>query len=464
MNINKLVNTKLDIEVTGICCNSREAQPGDVFVAVTGFATDGHKYAADAQSRGAVCVVAECEIPEVTVPVIVVENTRVEIAKMAHAFYNNPTDSFKLIGVTGTNGKTTVTYLVKAILEAAGEKVGLIGTNQNMIGDEIFETERTTPDSLELVKLFDKMAKSSCTYVVMEVSSHSLELSRVHGCEFEVSAFTNFTQDHLDFHKTMENYLIAKSKLFKVCHKAVINIDDDGGKRIAKDVACSKITYGTDSADVTATEIALLPSGVEFMCLDEKFKLNIPGLFSVYNGLAAISIGKALGIDIKLIKDTLAKATGVKGRFEVYPTDKDFTVIIDYAHSPDGLKNVLETIKGFAKGRIVALFGCGGDRDAKKRPLMGKIAGELADVCIITSDNPRSEEPAAIIRDILSGMENATADYVVVENRRDAIEYAVKNAKAGDVILLAGKGHETYQILNNGTIHFDEREVLAEIL
>lgn len=464
MNINELVNTNLNIEVTGICCNSAQAQPGDVFVAVTGFATDGHKYAADAEKKGAVCVVAEHDIDNVTIPVIVVENTRVEIANMAHKFYNNPTDKFKLIGVTGTNGKTTVTYLVKSILEAAGEKVGLIGTNQNMIGNDAYPTERTTPDSLELVRLFDKMAKADCTYVVMEVSSHSLELNRVHGCEFEVSAFTNFTQDHLDFHKTMENYLKAKSKLFKVCDKAVINIDDDGGKRIAQDVACSKITYGTAEADVTATDIVQHSSGVEFMCMGEKFTINIPGMFSVYNALAAISIGKALGIDIKLIKDTLAKANGVKGRFEVYPTNRDFTVIIDYAHSPDGLKNVLDTIRGFAKGRIVALFGCGGDRDAKKRSIMGKIAGEKADFCVITSDNPRSEEPAAIIRDILSGMENATAEYVVVENRRDAIEYAIKNAKKDDVILLAGKGHETYQVLNEGTIHFDEREILAELL
>jgi len=464
VNINKLVKTDLNIEVTGICCNSALTQAGDVFVAVVGFNADGHKYAADAQKKGAVCVVAEHEIEDVSIPVIVVENTRVEIAKMAHIFYNNPTHSFKLIGVTGTNGKTTVTYLVKAILEAAGEKVGLIGTNQNMIGDEVFATERTTPDSLELVQLFDRMAKANCSYVVMEVSSHSLELNRVHGCEFEVSAFTNFTQDHLDFHKTMENYLMAKAKLFKVCNKAVINIDDNGGKRVAQDVACSKITYGTVDADITATEIHQHSNGVEFVCLGERFKINIPGLFSVYNALAAISICKALGVELSLIRDTLAKANGVKGRFEVYPTNGDYTVIIDYAHSPDGLKNVLETIKGFAKGRIVALFGCGGDRDAKKRPLMGKIAGELADYCIITSDNPRSEEPAAIIRDILSGMENATAEYVVVENRHDAIEYAIKHARKDDVILLAGKGHETYQILNEGTIHFDEREVLAKFI
>ena len=464
MKIGELIETKFDIEVSGICCNSAVAKPGDVFVAVSGFKTDGHKYAKDAEDKGAVCVIAQHEIEGLKIPVIVVENTRVALAQIAHNFYNNPTQNFKLIGVTGTNGKTTVTYLVKAILEAAGEKVGLIGTNQNMIGDIAYETERTTPDSLELVQLFSKMAEEKCTYVVMEVSSHSLELNRVHGCEFEVSAFTNLTQDHLDFHITMENYLKAKAKLFKICNKAVINIDDDGGKKIASDVACSKVTYGTCDADITATEIILNPTGVEFDCLDTHFTLNIPGLFSVYNALASISICTSLGVDKELIKDTLAKATGVKGRFEVYPTKNDYTVIIDYAHSPDGIKKILETVKGFAKGRIVILFGCGGDRDTKKRPLMGKVAGELADFCIITSDNPRSEEPAAIIRDILGGMKDATADYVVIENRENAIEYAIKNAQKDDVIILAGKGHETYQILKDKTIHFDEREILAKYL
>ncbi len=464
MKIGELIETKLDIEVTGICCNSAVAKPGDVFVAVSGFKTDGHKFAKDAEDKGAVCVIAQHEIDGLKIPVIVVENTRVALAQIAHNFYNNPTQNFKLIGVTGTNGKTTVTYLVKAILEAAGEKVGLIGTNQNMIGDVAYETDRTTPDSLELVQLFSKMAEEKCTYVVMEVSSHSLELNRVHGCEFEVSAFTNLTQDHLDFHITMENYLKAKAKLFKICNKAVINIDDDGGKKIAADVALSKVTYGTCDADITATEIVLNPTGVEFDCLDTHFTLNIPGLFSVYNALASISICTALGVDKEIIKNTLAKATGVKGRFEVYPTKDDYTVIIDYAHSPDGIKKILETVKGFAKGRIVILFGCGGDRDNKKRPLMGKVAGELADFCIITSDNPRSEEPAAIIRDILGGMKDATADYVVIENRENAIEYAIKNAQKDDVIILAGKGHETYQILNDKTIHFDEREILAKYL
>lgn len=464
MNINKLIETKLDIEVTGICCNSAIAKPGDVFVAVTGFKTDGHKYAKDAEQKGAVCVIAEHEVEGLNIPVIIVENTRVTLAQIAHYFYNNPTQNFKLIGVTGTNGKTTVTYLVKSILEAAGEKVGLIGTNQNMIGDKVFETERTTPDSLELVQLFSQMSEEKCTYVIMEVSSHSLELNRVHGCEFEVSAFTNLTQDHLDFHLTMENYLKAKAKLFKICNKAVINIDDNGGKQIASDIACSKVTYGTCDADVTATDIVLHSTGVEFDCMDTHFTLNIPGMFSVYNALATISICTALGLDKELIKNTLAKANGVKGRFEVYPTKGDYTVIIDYAHSPDGIKKILETVKGFAKGRIVILFGCGGDRDAKKRPLMGKIAGELADFCIITSDNPRTEEPASIIRDILGGLENATADYVVIENRENAIEYAVRNAKKDDVIILAGKGHETYQILNDKTIHFDEREVLAKYI
>ncbi|MBQ7075718.1 MAG: UDP-N-acetylmuramoyl-L-alanyl-D-glutamate--2,6-diaminopimelate ligase, partial [Clostridia bacterium] len=420
-------------------------------------------------ANGCSAVICECEtdIPDGVNAVFVPKGSREALAKIASAFYGEPSKKFRLIGVTGTNGKTSSTYFMETILRGLGRKTGVIGTVGITVDGEKLDIEfatSTTPDTIELQAIFAEMAKRGVEDVIMEVSSHGLELKKVDGSDFDTCIFTNLTQDHLDFHKTMENYCAAKAKLFKICNKAVINIDDDGGKKIASDVALSKVTYGTCDADITATEIVLNPTGVEFDCLDTHFTLNIPGLFSVYNALASISICTALGVDKELIKDTLAKATGVKGRFEVYPTKDDYTVIIDYAHSPDGIKKILETVKGFAKGRIVILFGCGGDRDSRKRPQMGKIAGELADFCIITSDNPRSEEPAAIIRDILGGMKDATADYVVIENRENAIEYAIKNARKDDVIILAGKGHETYQILNDKTIHFDEREVLAKYL
>lgn len=464
MNIKSLIDTRLDINIGGISYDSRKTEVGDVFVAISGYAADGHDYALAAQEKGAVCVVCEREIEGLEIPSVIVENSRAALAKMSHAFFGNPSQEFTLIGVTGTNGKTTVTYLVKEILENQGSKVGLIGTNQNMIGDSVIESKHTTPESFELARLFRKMADEGCDYVVMEVSSHSLELHRVDGCEFFIGAFTNLTQDHLDFHITMENYLNAKIKLFNMCKYGIINDDDPWGGRVAEKAGCDILTYGIVNGDIRATNMRTSVCGVEFECLGSQIKLGIPGRFSIYNSLAAIAIAHKLGIGTEKISSSLAKAKGVKGRVELVPTGKDFSIIIDYAHTPDGLKNVLESVKEFTKGRLVVLFGCGGDRDSAKRPLMGKIAGELADYCIVTSDNPRSEEPASIIRDILAGLSDATAEYIVVENRRDAIEFAINHAIADDVIVLAGKGHETYQILADKTIHFDEREIVSEIL
>lgn len=459
-----LKSANFDIDVSGVSYNSRETKPGDVFVAITGFKTDGHKYAKSAVENGAVCVVCEREIEDVDVPCVIVENSRRALAEMSCNFYENPTSKLKLIGVTGTNGKTTVTYLVKAILEANGEKVGLMGTNKNMIGDKDYHTERTTPESLEIQRFFADMVKEGCTYGVMEVSSHSLDLYRVHGCDYNVGAFTNLTQDHLDFHGDMENYYLAKSKLFDMCETGVINADDSYGARLIKDCKCSKISYGIDSGDIVADNIEYGDRGVKFDCGNMKINLGIPGVFSVYNALTAIGVCKACGISDNVIEGALNVAQGVKGRAEVVDCGRDFTLLIDYAHTPDGLENILESARNFAKGRVVVLFGCGGDRDKTKRPKMGKVAGRLADFCIVTSDNPRTEEPDAIIRDILEGMGEAMAEYVVVENRRDAIEYAIKHARKDDVIVLAGKGHEDYQILKDKTIHFDEREVIRDIL
>ena len=458
-----LKSAEIDIEVNGISYDSRKTKPGDVFVAVKGFLTDGHKYVKNAVEKGAVCCVCQDDVDGVDIPCIKVEDSRKAMAEIAKNFYKNPTSKLNLIGVTGTNGKTTVTYLVKAILEENGEKVGLIGTNKNMIGDRDLPTERTTPEALEMMELFDMMVNEGCTYAIMEVSSHSLDLHRVDGCEYKVGAFTNLTQDHLDFHGSMENYFSAKKKLFGMCQKGVVNADDSYGAMLVSEYP-HLMTCGIENGALSAENIEYTPSGVNFRCGNMNIKLKIPGQFSVYNALVAIGICKECGISDSVVESALSKATGVKGRAEVVDCGGDYTLLIDYAHTPDGLENILKSVRGFSQGRVVVLFGCGGDRDKTKRPKMGKIAGRLADFCIITSDNPRSEEPAEIIRDILDGMDDAMAEYVVVENRRDAIEYAIKHACAGDVIVLAGKGHEDYQILKDKTIHFDEREVIRDIL
>lgn len=453
-------------DITGVHYNSLEVKEGGLFVAIEGFKTDGHKYVNSAVQKGAKAVVCTKFTEGTDVIQIKVPDSRIAEAKISSNFFGNPSSKFKLIGITGTNGKTTVTYLVKHILDSFGYKTGLIGTNQNIIGDRVLETGRTTPDSFELQKLFYEMAQSGMDYVIMEVSSHALELSRVYGCEYEVGAFTNLTQDHLDFHETMDNYAAAKEKLFSLSKEAVINADDIYGIKMADNCSCPCITYGVNAdADLKASDVVLGRSGVEFELDAIGFSLSIPGGFSVYNALCAVGICKSLGFDLNKICDALRTACGVKGRAEVVDTgNSDFTVMIDYAHTPDGVENILKTARGFAKGRVVVVFGCGGDRDSAKRPIMGRIAGELADFCVVTSDNPRTEEPMSIIKMVEAGVKETDTPYVVIESRYDAIKYALDNAQKDDVIILAGKGHETYQILNSGTIHFDEREVIKEIM
>lgn len=435
---------------------------------IKGFKTDGHSYINKAIEQGAVAIVSENETENLNIPVILVSNSRKALSQIASNFYQNPTSKLTLIGITGTNGKTTTTYLIKNILEQAGKKVGLIGTNQNMIGQRVLETERTTPESLELFELFAQMVNEGVEYVVMEVSSHSLELHRVYGCNFKVAVFTNISQDHLDFHKNMESYLEAKAKLFDMAENGAINIDDEGGKKIFENCKCSHISYSTkENADIIAKDILVTEKDVSFNCITKSenalIRLNIPGVFSVYNALSAISACLLCNIPMDTIKKGLLNAEGVKGRAEVAFYNDKFTIIIDYAHTPDGLLNILETVKGFAKGRVVTLFGCGGDRDKTKRSQMGKIAGELSDFCIITSDNPRTEKPISIINDILEGIMQTVCKFVAIENRYEAIKYAILNAQQNDVIVLAGKGHETYQEINTIKKHFDEREVVLEI-
>lgn len=454
-------------EIGELKYDSRQVEPGDVFVAITGFETDGHRYIGKAIELGASVVVCEY-IPEggISVPYVRVESSRRALAQMAGNYFDHPADRMTMVGITGTNGKTTTTYLMKTILEAQGKKVGLIGTNQNMIGDEILPTERTTPESFELQKLFAEMRDAGCTHVLMEVSSHSLALDRVYGITFAVGAFTNLTQDHLDFHKTMEAYRDAKALLFRQSKMGVTNIDDEAGRYMQAQGACPFLTYGeTEASDLYATDIQLHADSIRFDCVAEgetiPVILGIPGQFTVYNALCALACAKALDIPVAQAVAALRNAHGVKGRVEVVPTNTDYTVLIDYAHSPDGVENVLKAARGFTKGRLIGLFGCGGDRDRTKRPKMGVIAAKLSDLCIVTSDNPRTEEPRAIIDDILEGMKDTKTPYEVIVNRPEAIWHAMDIARAGDTIVLMGKGHETYQEINHVKHHLDEREVVA---
>jgi len=467
------ISGNAQIEINKICYDSRKAEKGCVFVCIVGFETDGHKYIDKAIAAGADALVVQCgsELPEIPdgITVVYSKDTRKMLAKMSAMYFGNPQEQLKMIGVTGTNGKTTVTTLVKSILEFKDKSVGLIGTNANYINGRELPTERTTPESYELYELLAAMLSEGVEYVVMEVSSHSLELCRVCGIEFLVGAFTNLTQDHLDFHKTMENYKNAKKKLFDVSRCAVINVDDSAGAEFLEDCACDAISYSIDSSsDMCAFDIKISARGVifniEYQGKVHKVRLGIPGKFSVYNALAAIGCVVSAGVSLESAIEALTFAKGVMGRCETVYTNTDYTVIIDYAHTPDGLENIISTVKEFCEGRVITLFGCGGDRDRTKRPIMGRVAASLSDYCIVTSDNPRTENPASIIEDIMVGVKETDCEYTVIENRREAIAYALSFAKRGDCIILAGKGHETYQIIGKEKHHFDEREVVAECL
>ena len=457
-----------ELEITGISYDSRSVRPGDLFVAVVGYASDGHRYIASALEKGAVCILCQQEQPE-GVPAVLTGNTRLALALVSARFFGLPSKRMQIIGVTGTNGKTTTTNLIKTILERTrGAKVGLIGTNANMIGDQVVDTERTTPESRDLQELFRRMADEGCSCAVMEVSSHALYLDRVAGIRFRVGAFTNLTEDHLDFHETMEEYARCKSLLFRQCDAAVANRDDPWYPAIMSGASCPVLDFSVqdDHAPLHAENVVLASDSVHFdAVLDGErcpVSLGIPGRFSVYNALTAIGVCHELGISLREIADALSVCHGVMGRAEVVPTGRDFTVIIDYAHSPDALENIITTVRGFAAGRVVTLFGCGGDRDRKKRPIMGEIAARLSDLVIVTSDNPRTEKPMDIINDIMPGLEGISTPRVVIENRREAIWWALEHAEPDDVIILAGKGHETYQEIDHVKHHFDEREVVAE--
>ena len=463
-------NVDLQMQITDIAYDSRKVTPGSLFVAVTGFVTDGNNYISMALEKGAAAVVTAVE-PKEDIPYILVSSDRLALAQLGGNFYGHPAEAMSIIGVTGTNGKTSSTLLLKHVLEQTkGAKVGLIGTMENMIGGEAVPAERTTPESLELQALFAKMRDAGCSHVIMEVSSHAIELERVGGIHFDVAAFTNLTEDHLDFHKTMENYCDAKAKLFARSEKCVANRDDAWFERM-----CSKTekpvltTSAKTAADLYAKDLELLADGIRFTAVagteQARVSLPIPGKFTVYNALTVLGCSLQLGISLADAAQALKNAKGVKGRVEVVPTlGKPYTVLIDYAHTPDGLENVLSSVRGYCRGRLIAVFGCGGDRDPIKRPIMGRIGVEIADHAIITSDNPRTEEPMAIIEDILKGVPADRKNYEVIENRPNAIRHAMDIAKKHDIIVLAGKGHETYQEIHGVKHHLDEREVVAAYL
>lgn len=460
-------NTYEDREITFITDDSRKIQPGCAFVCIKGNHFDGHDAAFDAVRRGAAAVIVQhsvgCEGEVIT------SNTRAAYSLMCAAFFGEPAKKLRLIGVTGTNGKTTTTFLIKEILDMFGKKSGLIGTVVNMIDRQTEPAALTTPESFALQQLFAKMVQAGCEYCVMEVSSQALSQGRVEGCMFEVAVFTNLTQDHLDYHGNFENYAAAKAILFSQCKKAVLNSDDPAWHRMIRDSSCPYVTYAQkQQADYRAAEIQYAQTGVRYQLRHGEQSLDtaigIPGEFSVYNSLCAITALAELGFSLADVVEKAAKVRGVKGRIEVVPTDTDYVVIIDYAHSPDGLENILKAVRPITKGRVLTVFGCGGDRDRTKRPLMGKVAASLSDYLFVTSDNPRTEQPEAIIADILAGLKDCSVPMVVEPSRTLAIQAALNEAKAGDTVLLAGKGHETYQILGTEKIHYDEREIVRDIL
>ena len=457
-----------DMEISSISYDTRTLEPGALFVAMSGDKTDGHRYIQTALEKGAAAVICQ-RAPEEEGPWLVTPDSRLALALVSANWFGRPGDSMVLAAVTGTNGKTTTTSLLKELLErTAGARVGLVGTNRNMIGDRELPAHRTTPESWELQSLLRQMADEGCTHVVMEVSSHALVQHRTAGLIFDTAVFTNLTQDHLDYHHTMEDYRAAKGLLFKQCRKAVLNLDDEAGRWYLDQVNCPVFTYSENKtgADLSAKNIRLFPGHVEFEALTlgklAHIHLPIPGGFSKSNPQSPHSPGLCFGQGLEEKAPPKTQHPGVKGRVEVVPVPRAYTVIIDYAHTPNALENILTTARDFTAGRLICLFGCGGDRDRTKRPIMGAIAGELADLAVVTSDNPRTEDPRAIIDDILSGMGEGEAELHVEPDRPAAIAWALEQGKPGDVIVLAGKGHETYQEINGIQHHLDEREVVAD--
>ena len=471
-----------NVSIQDITADSRAVKPNSLFIALDGATVDGHNYIDKAVAAGAVAVIVS---KPVTVPddvcVITVSDTRQAMMACFPYLFDYPANRMRMVGVTGTNGKTTTTHMIRHILKAQGHKVGVIGTVHIMIGDTSYPIHNTTPDVVDLQHILYQMVQENVEYCVMEVSSHALALGRVSGVEFDTAVFTNLTQDHLDFHKTFENYLAAKCKLFEQVSAAnqekdnkgaVINIDDSYGHRVMEKTTAPTITYSTlGKGTLNASDVHMSTKNsqytVNYKGESYPVSMNTTGLFNVYNTLAAIGACLQEGISMEAIDTALKTFSSVPGRFELIEEGQDFAVVVDYAHTPDGLQNILETAKAIKENRIIIVFGCGGDRDATKRPIMGRIAAEYGDKIYVTSDNPRTEDPVQIVKDVEVGVKEALRDgtsYEVIVDRREAINHAIHDAKAGDIVIIAGKGHENYQILKNETIHFDDREEARKAL
>ncbi len=473
------VRGDLEIEINNLDKDSRKIDKGSLFIAIKGFDTDGHEYIQSAIEQGATAVMIQegtdveliKKLPK-EVTVIMAKDTRYALAICSCNFYGNPSRKFKLIGITGTKGKTTTSFMTKAILEKTGKKVGLIGTIATYIGNEKLEdSDRTTPESNKLQEIFAKMAAAGCEAVVMEVSSQSLKLHRVAGCDFDIGVFTNFSEDHISpkEHPDMQDYYNSKLQLFKMCKTAFINADDYHVAKLPKLMPESNITtYGIDNfCNVLAKDITITNSYVDFKVKigirNERVKTGIPGRFSVYNSLAAICVGEKLGATAEQIKEALEEVR-VPGRSELVNNKKELTIMIDYAHSPESLENILNAVKSYTRGRVISVFGCGGDRDSGKRPIMGEISGRIADFTIITSDNPRTEDPQKIVDQVEEGIKKTKGKYTVIVDRIEAIKEAIKMADKKDIIVLAGKGHEPYQEINGVKHPFDERIIVNDII
>ena len=472
------VKGDLSVDIKGVERNSKEVKEGYLFVAIKGFSVDGHQFVKDAIANGAVAVMIEegCDYKKLEIPdnvtIVMAKDTREGLAITSSNFYDNPSEKFKLVGVTGTKGKTTTTFMIKEILQKAGKKVGLIGTIATYIGDKkIKDSDRTTPESLELQQLFKMMADEGVDVVVMEVSSQSLKLHRVAGCNFDIVVFTNFSEDHIspNEHPTMEDYLQSKLKLFKMCKTGITNADDLYGAKIPRLFPDNDITtFGIDNhAKVMAKDITITNSYVDFKVKivdkNERIRTGIPGRFSVYNSLAAICVAQKFGVTAEQVKEALLEVR-VPGRSEMVDNKLEIPIMIDYAHSPESLENILQAVKSYTRGRVISVFGCGGDRDSGKRPIMGEISGRIADYTIITSDNPRTENPETIVKQIEEGIKKTKGKYEVVVDRTEAIEKAIKMANEKDIIILAGKGHEPYQEINGVKYPFDERIIVTDII
>lgn len=461
----------LEIELASVTSNSREKVERGVFFCIPGARFDAHNYAPQAVANGCVALVVERYL-DIDVPQVRVSNARAAMSRMAAAFYGHPARGMKLVGITGTKGKTTSTYMLKAILEKAGHKCGLIGTTGNMIGDRLLKGSLTTPDPIDLQRTLRMMADEGVEYVTMEISAHAIDMHRLDGLTFEVGCYTNLSQDHLDYFHSMENYFETKKKFFTsgMVRNATVNVDEETSEGVLSALEIPCLTYGICApADLFARDIEITEDGVSFEVQLQgmhplQVNLMMTGMFNVYNAMAAASCAMVLGISAADIKAGLEGMPSVPGRIEMLPTGTPYRVILDYSHVPDALMNILTTVRQFAKARVIALFGCGGDRDQGKRPMMGEIGGKLADLSILTSDNPRTEDPMKILEAIEAGIKPTGGEYVVIENRREAIRYAMEIAEAGDIIVLAGKGHETYQEINGVKYPFDEKVVVQELL